>query len=128
MNSFEELVTARKNWINDVLKPWCGVVRRSDLLKAEPDWIDIAGKVDLEKTLWAWAWSRFPDLVHASLGIDESSELEIGLTDGRIVVGFPDARKSLRGQLFIWGHIAPDERPMELGPFSIDEIRSVRFA
>lgn len=93
MNSFDELVASRKNWLNEILKPWCQAVRRSDLLKAEPDWVDIAGKVDPTKTLWLWAWSRFPELVHESLGIEETSEVQVELRDGRVVCGFPDARQ-----------------------------------
>ena len=126
MTTFEELVAARKDWLNAVLRPWCQQARRADLLKAEPDWVDIAGKVDPEKTLWLWAWSRFPELVHENLGIEETSELEIGLRDGRALHGFPDQRQSQHGHLIIWGHDATMERPAELGPFSIDEIVSVR--
>ena len=125
MNSFEELVTSRKAWINEILRPWCQQARRSELKKAEPDWLDIAGKVDPEKTLWLWAWSRFPALVHESLGIEETSEVEVGLRDGRVIHGFPDARNSLRGQLTIWGRDGVVERPGELGPFSIDDIVAV---
>jgi hypothetical protein len=126
MNSFEDLVSARKEWINGVLKPWCQNARRADLLKAEPDWLDIAGKVTPEKTLWLWAWSRFPELVHESLGIEETTQVEIGLNDERTYVGFPDSRKSLRGQLVIWGHDETTDRSAEIGPFSIDEIKFVR--
>ena len=122
MNSFDELVLARKGWINNVLRPWCQRARRADLLKAEPDWLDIAGKVAPEKTLWLWAWSRFPELVHESLGIEETSSVSIKLKDGRTVHGFPDARKSLRGQLVI----CVDDQTKESGPFSIDDITSVR--
>ena len=127
MNSFEQLVQSRKAWIDSQLKPWCLHAGRSDLLKAEPEWNDIAGKVDPEKTLWKWAWSRFPDLVHDDLGIDESSPLSIRLRDGQEFAGYPDSRKSLRGQLMIWGTsgITPTGRNEEFGPFSIDEIETV---
>ncbi|MDX1968012.1 MAG: antibiotic biosynthesis monooxygenase, partial [Planctomycetaceae bacterium] len=70
---FAALVESRKGWIEDRLRPWCQRALRSDLLLAENEWVDIAGKADPEKTLWAWAWNRFPDLVHADLGIDETS-------------------------------------------------------
>ncbi len=126
MNSFEDLVTARKNWINEVLRPWCVAARRSELLKAEPDWVDIAGKVSPDKTLWLWAWSRFPELIHETLGIEETREMEVELTDGRVIRGFPDARKSLRGQLVVWGQSEPTGSACELGPFPIDDIVSVR--
>jgi hypothetical protein len=126
MTSFEELVTARKTWLNDVLRPWCQQARRADLLKAEPDWIDIAGKVSPEKTLWQWGWSRFPELVHENLGIEETSEVEVQLRDGRTLRGFPDSRTSQRGQLMIWGRAVPTASPVELGPFSIDDIVSIQ--
>ena len=126
MTTFEELVAARKDWINAVLRPWCQQARRADLLKAEPDWVDIAGKVDPEKTLWLWAWSRFPELVHESMGIEETSEVKIGLRDGCVLHGFPDQRQSQRGQLIVWGQKATMARLCELGPFSIDDIVSVR--
>jgi hypothetical protein len=124
--SFENLVASRKDWINQILKPWCVSATRKDLLKCEPDWIDIAGKVDPDKTLWLWAWSRFPELIHDTLGIEETSEVEVDLCDGRSFSGFPDARKSMRGQLFLWGRAGDSESHGELGPISIDEIVSVR--
>ena len=126
MISFEELVTSRKSWINDVLRPWCQQAKRSDLIKAEPDWIDIAGKVDTNKTLWSWAWSRFPDLVHETLGIEESAEVEVSLKDGRKFQGFPDSRKSQRGQLILCGYDSIKAQSAEFGPFSIDDIESIK--
>src|SRR5580698_9482857 len=126
MDSFEELVSARKDWINNVLRPWCQRARRTDLLKAEPDWLDIAGKVAPEKTLWLWAWSRFPELVHESLGIEEACQVAVGLNDGRTFHGFPDARKSQRGQLVIWGRDEATKRSGDIGPLSIDDIAFVR--
>jgi hypothetical protein len=126
MGSFDELVSARKAWIDDILMPWCQKARRVDLLKAEPEWLDIAGKVTPEKTLWLWAWSRFPELIHESLGIEETSEVEVHLRDGRSLTGFPDSRKSQRGQLFLWGSDPVTGISSDLGPFSIDEIDSIR--
>jgi hypothetical protein len=125
MKTFNELVADRKKWLSEILKPWCQAARRSELLKAEPEWLDIAGKVDPTKTLWIWAWSRFPELVHESLGIEETSEVEIQLNDGRSVRGFPDARASQHGQLFLLGTDHPLEKLAPLGPFSIDEIVAV---
>jgi hypothetical protein len=124
MASFAELVASRKAWIAGVLEPWCRAAARSELLKAEPEWVDIAGKVDPEATLWRWAWSRFPDLVHESLGIEETSAVEVRLRDGRVVRGFPDGRQSRRGQLML---LAESEfgRFHEAGPFSIDDIAAV---
>jgi hypothetical protein len=126
MDSFDDLVAARKAWLQEVLQPWCERAPRKELLKAEPEWLDIAGKVPPEKTLWRWAWSRFPELVHESLGIEETSPVEICLHEGRKVRGFPDARKSQRGQLFIWGTVPDTGLRGELGPYSIDDIASIR--
>lgn len=126
MVSFDELVVSRKNWLNEVLKPWCQAACRTDLLKAEPDWVDIAGKVDPTKTLWLWAWSRFPELVHESLGIEETSAVKLKLRDGRIVCGFPDSRDSQRGQLVLWGEDPVSGISGSLGPFSIDDVVEVQ--
>lgn len=124
---FAALVESRKGWIEDRLRPWCQRALRSDLLLAENEWVDIAGKADPEKTLWAWAWNRFPDLVHADLGIDETSEVVVVLTDGREVRGYPDARRSRQGRLTLLGEVEPGQRG-DFGPYSIDEVRSVRRA
>ena len=59
---FSALVASRRNWIDLTLKPWCRSASRRDLLAAEQDWLDIAGTADPHKTLWPWAWSRFPVL------------------------------------------------------------------
>ncbi len=128
MKSFEDLVAARKDWLQTILRPWCQLACRRDLLKAEPDWTDIAGKVDPDKTLWLWAWSRFPDLVHENLGIEETSEVEVQLRDGRSILGFPDARDSQRGELILWAQDAITQRSARCGPFSIDDVVSVSIA
>ena len=127
MKTFEELVASRKSWISEVLRPWCLRASRTQLRKADVEWLDIAGKVPTEKTLWVWAWSRFPSLVHESLGIEETLEVLVELRDGRKFRGFPDARQSLQGDLFVWGQYENSEcGSSELGPFSIDDIVSVR--
>lgn len=122
MSTFDDLVSLRKAWISDVLTPWCKQACRADLLKAEPEWLDIAGKVPTEKTLWVWAWSRFPELVHESLGIEETTEVEVRLKDGRSFIGFPDSRRSVRGQLVVWLRAMIGQTEGEAGPFSIDDI------
>lgn len=124
MSTFADLVASRKAWLAEFLEPWCRTAARKDLLLAELEWTDIAGKVDPEKTLWKWAWSRFPDLIHESLGIEETSEVVVRLKDGREVRGFPDARKSLRGQLTL---LTTDDRGRfaDAGPFSLDDIAAI---
>ena len=67
MQTFADLVASRRAWIDDVLKPWCAQAPVLQLKLAELEWLDIAGKVDPESTLWAWAWSRFPARVNADL-------------------------------------------------------------
>ncbi|MDZ4686334.1 MAG: antibiotic biosynthesis monooxygenase [Planctomycetaceae bacterium] len=121
--TFADLVAARKGWIQQSLRAWCQRASRKDLLLAEPEWFDIAGKADPARTLWAWAWSRFPELVHLDLGIDESAEVEVTLKDGRTIRGYPDARKSLAGRLVL---IAASSAPGPSGPIAIDEISTVR--
>lgn len=117
--TFADLVESRKAWIQRDLRGWCQRASRQDLLLAEAEWFDIAGKADPAKTLWAWAWSRFPDLVHGELGIDESAEVQVTLADGRMFRGYPDARQSLGGRLVL---VSRETH----GPFPIDDIAGVR--
>ena len=126
MSTFDELVASRKAWLSEVLQPWCRSASLIALRQAELEWIDIAGKVAPEQTLWPWAWSRFPHLVHESLGIEETAEVEVTLHDGRTVRGFPDARASQQGKLVLWGANESDEEPHELGPFSVEQIATVK--
>jgi hypothetical protein len=130
MQTFADLVASRRTWLADVLRPWCTQAVLKDLKRAELEWVDIAGKVDPEKTLWYWAWSRFPDLVNADLAsIDEARRIEVTLRDGRSFTGYPDARESQQGQLVL---IARDPaspgRHEELGPLSLDEIVAITSA
>jgi hypothetical protein len=127
MNTFAELVASRKDWLADVLAPWCRGASRKDLRLAELEWNDIAGKVDPEKTLWFWAWSRFPSLVHEELaGIDETGQVTVSLKDGSQHTGYPDARNSEQGQLVLIGRDKTNpRRTEEHGPFSIDDIATV---
>ena len=126
MSTFDELIASRKAWLNEVLQPWCRSASLLALRQAELDWIDIAGKIAPEKTLWPWAWSRFPDLVHESLGIEETAEVEVSLHDGRILRGFPDSRASQQGKLVLWGADEANDKPRELGPLSIEHIATVK--
>lgn len=120
--TFEDLVTSRKGWIENVLRPWCRSAPRLELLKAEQEWQDIAGRVDPERTLWLWAWSRFPVLVVEGLtGIDESFEVTVTLKDGSRHTGYPDAAGSERGQLVL-------QADREHGPFPLDDIEFIERA
>ncbi len=123
-STFLDLVSSRKAWLADTLQPWCRTATRKELLLAEQEWTDIAGKVDPEMTLWRWAWSRFPGLVHESLGIEETTEIVVTLASGQEIRGFPDARQSLRGQLVVLTSGASG-RFANAGPFSLDDVRSV---
>lgn len=123
MATFEELVASRKAWIADVLQPWCRSAARRDLLQAEQEWMDIAGRADTGATLWSWAWSRFPDLVHEGLnGINETQIVTVQLHDGRSCRGYPDGRAAGPGQLVL---ISDEPDGPAYGPISIDEIQSV---
>ena len=124
MQTFADLVASRKAWLADVLTPWCRQAALADLRRAELEWVDIAGKVDPEKTLWYWAWSRFPELVNADLmAIDEARRVTVVLRDGRRFTGYPDSRRSKQGQL--------DHRDARSGsargaPMRTDRFRSTR--
>jgi len=123
--SFKELAASRRAWIDGVLRPWCRQAPRKDLRLAELEWNDIAGKVDPVKTLWAWAWSRFPEAVHEELGLDETTELTVTLTSGDSITGFVDARESTNGQLVLWSRDAATNALQSRGPFSIDDVSSI---
>lgn len=124
--TFDALVVSRKAWLNDVLKPWCRSAPRASLQLAELEWSDIAGRVSPEKSLWAWAWGRFPELVHPELnGIDESSAVTVTLKNGRQVTGYPDARQSEQGQLVILCRNPAGGRTTSEGPFPMEDISSI---
>ncbi|WP_166820144.1 hypothetical protein [Thalassoroseus pseudoceratinae] len=127
MADFEELVASRRAWISDVLEPWCRQASRKELLLAEKEWGDIAGRVDANATLWTWAWSRFPALVHEGIaGVDETKPVRMTLRDGQVIVGYPDARASERGQITLLV-VSPDKpgQAENVGPFSIDDVEEV---
>lgn len=127
MADFEQLVASRKEWIESVLRPWCVAAPLAELKKAEQEWTDIAGRPAPEATLWTWAWSRFPELVHEGLtGVNETRAVCVTLKSGIRFEGFPDGRRSERGQLWlIQVDEAAPERLQEHGPLSIDQIETV---
>lgn len=126
--TFAHLAASRREWIDSILRPWCTTAARRELLQAEHEWTDVAGKVDPNKTLWFWAWSRFPELVnHELTGIDETGEVTVTLADGREVRGYPDARESLHGELvLLCPAISGRGRGEFAGPFSLDDVTQVR--
>jgi hypothetical protein len=120
MTTFSDLVASRRAWLADVLTPWCRVAARADLIRAEQEWTDIAGKIAPERSLWLWAWSRFPALYVEGLGgLEESWPVKLIRRDGTVLEGFPDNRASGRGQLVIQTATGATD------PISIDDIVSV---
>jgi hypothetical protein len=127
VNTFVDLVASRRGWIEQVLMPWCQTASLADLKRAELEWADLAGKIDADATLWTWAWSRFPGLVHAELGgVDETYEVRVTLKNGQEYAGYPDNRKSKQGQLVLaTTEQEPTRRLVERGPWPIDQIAAV---
>jgi hypothetical protein len=128
MKTFQEMAASRREWIADVLIPWCRQATFGDLREAEHDWINIAGRVDPAATLWTWAWSRFPCLVHERLpGVNETLEVHIVLASGETIVGYPDNRESARGQLILTVAVA-DGGFEQSGPHNIDAVVSAELS
>ena len=124
-SSFDQLAESRRQWIHDVLEPWCRNATMRDLRRAEMEWHDVAGRVDPQATLWTWAWSRFPGLVAEGIsGVDETSEVSVTLKGGSVLTGYPDARQSRSGELVLVSRDA-DGQTTEQPPLSIDEIAHV---
>lgn len=124
--SFEDLAASRRHWIDTVLAPWCRLASQKQLRQAEPEWLDIAGRVDTNATLWTWAWERFPVLTYPDMaGVNETQEVEVTLKDGTVIQGYPDSRQSVRGNLILLGRNSETGKTSQLGPYSIDDIRGV---
>ena len=125
--TFDALVASRRAWIEHVLKPWCRRTTLADLKRAELEWADIAGRIDAKATLWQWAWSRFPDLVHEGLpGVNETYEVRVTLKNEQTCAGYPDSRQSTAGRLvLISGAADAAGRRTQIGPLSIDDIATV---
>lgn len=123
--NFEQLAAARREWIESVLRVWCRQATLKELRKAEQEWFDIAGRADVNPTLWTWAWERFLDIVHPELpGVHETFEVRVTLTDGQQIVGYPDGRKSQRGMLVIVGKTEAGDLKVH-DPISIDQVSGV---
>ncbi len=124
MQTFPELAASRREWIHDVLIPWCRRAPRKDLIQAEQEWQDLAGRPAPEMTLWLWAWQRFPALCEEGLTtLNETWPVRVHLRDGRAASGYPDARQSRQGKLLL----VADSGELA-GPYSIDDIESVERA
>lgn len=124
-SDFDALSASRRNWIDEVLRPWCRSMSLAELRKAEQEWFNIAGRVDAHATLWTWAWERFPAIVHPDLpGVNETHQVTVLLQDGRSLTGFPDNRESQRGQL-IMVSTGEDGTLAHFGPISIDQITDI---
>ena len=127
MQSFQEMAASRREWISGVLIPWCRQANFRDLREAEHDWINIAGRVDSAMTLWTWAWSRFPCLVHERLpGVNETLEVHIRISSGETIVGYPDNRESARGELVLIV-AGEDGSSVQSGPHNLDDVISAEL-
>jgi len=126
--TFEQLAASRRGWIEQVLRVWCQQAPLKELRKAEQEWFDIAGRAEVNATLWTWAWERFPAIVHPDLaGVHETHLMDVVLHDGSTISGYPDARQSLRGMLVLVGTDV-DGSMMTHDAVSIDQIADVRQA
>jgi hypothetical protein len=128
VNTFDDLVASRRTWIESVLKPWCRCAPLADLKRAELEWANLAGRIDPQATLWTWAWSRFPGLVHEELpGVDETHEVRVTLKNGETRIGYPDNRQTEGGKLVLLSTASDAGRRItESGPISIDQIAEVK--
>jgi hypothetical protein len=125
--SFEALAESRRQWIDNVLRPWCRQASLKQLRQAEVEWLDVAGRVDVTATLWTWAWERFPELTHPDMaGVNETNEVQVILRDGTELFGFPDSRRSERGMLVLVARSADRGHVRDVGPTSIDDIQHVK--
>ena len=123
---FEALAASRREWIDTVLHPWCVAATQKQLMQAATEWLDLAGRVDIDATLWTWAWERFPVLTHPELsGVNETHPVCVRLENGDEYRGFPDSRQSTRGNLVLLGKDESTGLNTTLGPFPIDAITSV---
>ena len=119
--TFQELINSRRQWIADVLEPWCRQATRKELILAEMEWQDLAGRPAPEMTLWLWAWSRFPDLVREGMTtINETRPVRVARKNEEPLTGYPDARQSQQGRLVLITRSGE-----QLEPVSIDDIQSV---
>ncbi len=124
-SSFEQLAASRREWIDSVLRPWCRTASLRELKKADAEWFDIAGRADTGATLWTWAWERFPAIVHPEMsGVNETHQVTVSLRDGTLLSGYPDARRSQKGQLTLIG-IDEHGARTQFGPVSIDDIADI---
>lgn len=123
--TFAELAASRRQWIDQILKPWCVQAAAAELRLAELEWLDIAGRADAAGTLWTWAWGRFPAIVHDELpGLNETYCVEVVTRSGECLTGFPDARQSERGKLVLLGKDSKGAL-VHLPAVSIDDITAV---
>ncbi|MFN9719749.1 MAG: hypothetical protein ACK58L_13705 [Planctomycetota bacterium] len=124
-STFDQLVASRRDWIDGVLRPWCRTASLKELKKAEAEWFDLAGRADSNATLWTWAWERFPAIVHPEMsGVNETHEVTLRLLAGSVITGYPDSRRSQRGQLTLIG-LDEHGSQQQSGPISIDEILEI---
>jgi hypothetical protein len=128
--AFADLIASRRAWIEETLRPWCAGAPLKELKRAELEWEDIAGKVDPKATLWTWAWSRFPAIVHEGLtGVNETHAVRVTLKNGDRHTGYPDNRRSQAGRLVLLAsETSAAGGAAEIGPIAIDDIAKIERA
>lgn len=123
--ALDDLIVARRQWIDEVLRPWCARATHAELKLAEFLWLDLAGRVPPEETLRVWAWERFAGFVDPTEGLSEAREWTFQHRDGRTVTGFIDRRESGCGTLAICTRNPVTGRIETVGPWSVDEVVAI---
>ncbi|MGV2338054.1 MAG UNVERIFIED_CONTAM: hypothetical protein LVR18_29585 [Planctomycetaceae bacterium] len=124
---FELLAASRRDWIQNVLRPWCHTATVQDLRRAELEWHDIAGRGRPRRDTLEVGMGTLPGCRASGLpGLNETWPVEVRLHSGQVYSGYPDARRSIRGQLIL---LRVDDsataRITETPPLSLDQVAAL---
>ncbi|QDV31048.1 hypothetical protein Spb1_29850 [Planctopirus ephydatiae] len=126
VTDFVSLVESRKHWIQQVLRPWCRSAPVTELRLAALNWVDLAGQISPDATLWPWAWERFEGVIHTELGFDESRQWKVSLRNGSEASGYINGRLSRGEQIVLVYRDSHSEQLTTTSPIGLDEISSIR--